>query len=262
MVLFSTHAVLSCIDREQVKSLLMAQEKVSENSVTFNSFVDSSNPFENILLTSFRLFDHGSLFEGSFEGLSNASDASAFLRQHIHLICQLCLSCLQLIVFLFDVYGVLERMIGSTTDEMTGGTLLRDLIYSEVLNIIPAMARHFSPEAVFACISQRHPSTYPLVTEVLDHLTRDYSLPASAELVTLVQSFKQASDANSYRILVPVLSGMSSETILQLVPKLIDEFGESEGGLEVLRSAFHRVVEARPPPLSRSTLLMALHRYI
>jgi len=63
------------------------------------------------------------------------------------------------------------------------------------------------------------------------------------------------------KFLCVISGGLSKDEIQELLPRMVRELGSVKGkGLEMLRKAFARMVQARPPPLSQSDLLIALHR--
>ncbi len=61
-------------------------------------------------------------------------------------------------------------------------------------------------------------------------------------------------------LLIPLLGGFSEEQVLQVLPFVLRVV--SDANKTVLRLAIDRLVQSRPPPLSRASLLVALHRQL
>jgi hypothetical protein len=60
------------------------------------------------------------------------------------------------------------------------------------------------------------------------------------------------------RLLIPLVNGLSGSEVEQLLPFMIRAVGHN---VDAVKAAFDRIIKARPPPMSRAALLVALHRY-
>eukprot|EP01041_Mallomonas_annulata_P002034 gene2034-3952_t len=89
-------------------------------------------------------------------------------------------------------------------------------------------------------------------------MTEELVTPKGDELVELSPTFEQDLEL---RLLATVAGGLPAEELLQLLPRMVRALGSGAAAdLEILRRTFSRIVQARPPPLSQSALLVALHR--
>jgi hypothetical protein len=126
----------------------------------------------------------------------------------------------------------------------------------------------------------------PLFETVLSLLLNDFQMPASAKMIAAVLEFIEmnprhiAPDSSvvawtgtadymiegvdcrnpgAVRLLVPLLGGFNTENAEKIVPFLVRSLAD-DGDNEALKTAFKRLIKARPPPLTKSALLVALHR--
>lgn len=160
------------------------------------------------------------------------------------------------------------------------GQCIRRIIRNEVLNIIPAITTSSkATDSVFDTLLQSEPLALPLLISVLDIILDDPQIPPSEHMVSMVISYyeKLPSEDQDIRLLIPILGGMTKEKVQEILPILIlklqdDDEGENGAGdqevtkgkakkkYDYLKQCFTRITRARPPPLSRSHLLVLLHR--
>ena len=162
------------------------------------------------------------------------------------------------------------------------GEVLCDLLQKDVLNITPAVTTSsLKFDSVFETLLQADVQALPLLISVLNSVLVDLEIPASDHMVHVVRSFYDSLPEGNkdIRLLIPVLGGMTREDVEALLPKLIlelhdDGSSSSDGGSGAgedgdnrksnayMRKCIARITRARPPPLSKAHLLVALHRYI
>ena len=190
-----------------------------------------------------------------------------------------------------------EAASGSLSEELKSavqtlpqgcGEILCQRLQKEVLNITPAVTTSSrDTDAVFETLLQADVQALPMLILVLNSVLVDLEIPASDRMVRVVRSlFDSLPEENKdIRLLIPVLGGMTREDVEALLPRLILELqqhdgdgdassahdssavggagadGEGETATEYMRKCIARITRARPPPLSRANLLVALHRY-
>jgi hypothetical protein len=170
------------------------------------------------------------------------------------------------------------------------GQSIRRIIRNEVLNIIPAITTSSkATDSVFDTLLQSEPLALPLLISVLDIILDDPQIPPSEHMVSMVTSYydKLPAENQDIRLLIPILGGMTKEKVAEILPILIlklqddkaegtnSSSGSSASGeqgagagskgkgktkYDYLQQCFIRITQARPPPLSRSHLLVLLHR--
>lgn len=265
-------------------------------------------------------FDEGSLFGGKFtpasevvsdSGGNDNSNRKGFIERHFHLMSQLCMNKYSLLSVYFNIYevtmsspAVYRSIEESKSDSQVSTVYLQYLRYQvekEVLNIIPSLLparRGFSRQKkssspIVAPIDIiKHlidhcnvKTAVPLFCLVLEKVMDPISMPATEGLIELGRGlFKELVPApNNICILLPLLGGMSTSEVVELLPQILldlsspsfvplvteldnstaEDVGEKEKNdhkNKFLRKAFHRITYTRPPPLSRAKLLVALHR--
>jgi hypothetical protein len=172
---------------------------------------------------------------------------------------------------------------------LNSGQSIRRILRNEVLNIIPAITTSSkATDSVFDTLLQSEPLALPLLISVLDIILDDPQIPPSEHMVSMVTSYyeKLPSESQDIRLLIPILGGMTKEKVAEILPMLIlklqddnedgtgatppaaasssgDQSGSKGKGkkkYDYLKQCFIRITHARPPPLSRSHLLVLLHR--
>lgn len=252
--------------------------------------------FENSvdLVTAAALHDNGLLFGRKFSdvsGVRQEADVEAFAKRSLHLLLQLSLCRPNLLVSLLDLYGTARGLqqyqLGVGIDQVSTafksnlkslpancGEVLCSLLQTEVLNITPAVTSTTrDTDKVFELLLQADTQALPMLILVLNSVLVDLEIPASDHMVEIVKSFYDSlPPANKdIRLLIPILGGMRSQDVENLLPRLIidllqSESAAEEGGAvkanEFMRKCILRITRARPPPLSRASLLVSLHRYV
>jgi hypothetical protein len=116
--------------------------------------------------------------------------------------------------------------------------------------------------------------TRPLMAYILHLLHTDVSQPAKAHLIESVYNYVSGAELSiqqgflpidsiqkddDFKLFLPLISGLSADLIEKCLPRIIRIHGEDIEGLE---SVFNRIIKARPPPMTKSNLLVALHRFV
>jgi hypothetical protein len=78
--------------------------------------------------------------------------------------------------------------------------------------------------------------------------------PASTTSVTTLDGLHDPAD---FRLVMPLLGGLQGAEIEAALPRIVGMYAEDK---ESLKIAFGRITKARPPPMSKVALLLALHR--
>lgn len=84
-------------------------------------------------------------------------------------------------------------------------------------------------------------------TENMDVVASESTAPVMQDLV----------DEESFRLMLPLVGGISGSEFEACLPRIIALHAEDA---EALKNVFGRVTKARPPPMTKSALLVALHR--
>jgi hypothetical protein len=239
------------------------------------------------LLTALSSYDDGQLFGAQFQSLKSLppnEKIELFAKRHLHLLVQLTLTRPHLLISFLDFYATITSVENFQAENRSPttpfeeeitllppgcGSIIRKIIRDDVLNIIPAITTSSkATDSVFDTLLQSEPLALPLLISVLDIILDDPQIPASDHMVRMVTSYYEALpvEIQDIRLLIPILGGMSRETVEQMLPVLIlklkdDPPGEGQKTKnDYLRQCFARITSARPPPLSRAHLLVALHR--
>jgi hypothetical protein len=264
----------------------MTDEAILElmSEIDFESSVD--------LVTAAALHDNGLLFGKKFldiNGVRQEGDVESFAKRSLHLLLQLSLCRPALLVSLLDLYGTARGLqqyqLGVGTDDASAafksnmknlpancGEVICSLLQTEVLNITPAVTSSTrDTDTVFELLLQADIQALPMLILVLNSVLVDLEIPASDHMVEIVKAFYDSLPGGNrdIRLLIPILGGMRGSNVEALLPQLILDLlqGESageEGGAvkanEFMRKCIMRITRARPPPLSRASLLVSLHR--
>lgn len=163
------------------------------------------------------------------------------------------------------------------------------LVRTEILNLLPALTRHSFSKILTSMFSvpeaiKQRKEARALLVESLDILMSDPSHPPSVEVIEFVKSFVrspelllEASPSSSdspavvpvvfdtidIRLCSSIAGGLEPDEVMALLPRLLSDASPDLTSIadpDRLRKAFNHVVQARPPPLSASELLVALHR--
>lgn len=239
--------------------------------------------------SALRYYDGGKCFDGIFEELSEENQLlnkdqvapyEAQLRKKLHLYSQLCLADISLLSAALDLYAAAEfRKSHAEADQSVEESssiypIFQKILKSELSNIIPAMSHHHRPEQIFERLVRSDPLSLPLLEYILELVLPESHIPASTQLIEKVTLFvdrvfpppsstnesigDESRVAQRLSFFIPLLGGFSVETLENIyLPDLVKIFSDKP---DKLRAAFHRIVNARPPPLTKTALLVSLHR--
>lgn len=77
--------------------------------------------------------------------------------------------------------------------------------------------------------------------------------PAETSSLTM----RDLQDTDAFTLMLPLIGGMSSAEVEAVLPRIVGLFEDNAKGL---KEVFGRITRARPPPLSKAALLVALHK--
>lgn len=168
---------------------------------------------------------------------------------------------------------------------------------SELRNVLPAISQGNSLESIFDVLARRcDRPCWPLMEYALNLLLADLAVPASLTLIQKVRRFvlhdsaletagdgaedsgaaeetkemqvddapstvsiQDIADTDAFKLMLPLVGGVATAEVEAVLPRIVGLFEEDAEGLKKI---FARITKARPPPLTKSALLVALHRYI
>lgn len=165
---------------------------------------------------------------------------------------------------------------------------------SELRNILPAISQGHPLESIFDTLALRcDRACWPLVEYALTVLLADLAVPASLALIQKVRRFalsegaseieqgedggaaqetkemqvddaagsatgiRDIVDTDAFRLTLPLIGGVATAEVEAVLPRIVGLYEEDTEGLKKI---FARITKARPPPLTKSALLVALHR--
>lgn len=164
---------------------------------------------------------------------------------------------------------------------------IAETIKSELRNVLPAIGHASSAEQVFSALAGRaDPTVVPLLTFALSLLLADHTSPPTAGLISKVRSYvlhlqassdeliaadsaAQATDGTAervfsditdpacFKLLLQLVGGVATAEIERSLPRIVDVLAEDA---DALRMVFSRMTKARPAPLTKSALVVTLHR--
>ena len=230
-------------------------------------------------------FDGGRLYDGQFHAEITAVSGSKFearVKTSLHLVSQLCTIQPSLLTAYFDAYvcgaQALQTQSGlSREDAELRVQLFTGIITVDLKSIFPVMTKHFSAPALMELVAGTADGAFPLVQTLLTtahsdvHLAADRKMPALAHAYVLghpalfgVDSMSQpeAVDLSNEKVLAffqPVLSGFTEEEIVQVLSSILKAHNVSSN-TDLVKSCLTRLVQARPPSVSKALLLTSLHR--
>ena len=145
---------------------------------------------------------------------------------------------------------------------------LLDVLKGELSNILPVVVQASSSggrptHEAFGLLARSDPRSAPLLQHALGVLHNDMHLPPTPRLMETVGVFLRLnaldSPAKRLKYQVSLLGGMPGDEVRELLPSVLALLGANTDGLN---TAFSRIVMARPPALTKSALLVALHRFV
>ena len=165
----------------------------------------------------------------------------------------------------------------------------------ELRVIIPAILPSHPDIQIFEVISEVNDlQAKILIAYILGLLHTDYSRPAKPALIEKVYLFaggvvpekpepaneqltdvttttpasgstsfvsnitlNEIKEEQNFRMFIPLIGGLPGAAIESALPRIIGLFSEDMEGLE---GVFLRIIKARPPPMTKANLMIALHR--
>lgn len=229
---------------------------------------------------AYESYDKGGIFQGSFG--SAESGASVDLKRSFHLLLQLCLQNKLAIGSLVDVYCLCN------TVESKAENILSGFVLAELKSLLPALAQKESADNVVDIVvdfalQNDEVVAYKMVGDALNIVFLDWvQVPTKTILEKVVQFsryFHQSpmeveeaapSDPSvvapvalaelndgDFKLMLPLLSGFSAAEVQSNLYRLLKTCGEDS---EALQLVFNRITKSRPPVLSKTQLLVDLHR--
>lgn len=162
---------------------------------------------------------------------------------------------------------------------------MAEAIKSELRNVLPAIGQSSSAEQVFSALAHRpDPAIIPLLSFALNLLLADHTAPPTAGLISAVRGYvarvcgtiepagqesvvegidervlSGVADTAGFKLLLQLVGGLSTQDIENSLPRIVDVLADDA---DALRAAFSRMTKARPAPLTKSALVVALHRCV
>lgn len=195
------------------------------------------------------------------------------LRKVFHLLQQLCLTDPRFLIVLFEMFSFGKFIEGSSELQSAfKGAEILEKVQSEMKVVIPALLTRGEKDINLLEVICRVKvaSCKPLLQQVLYLFNSDLHLPARNDVIEYLCKFLsitfvsdtllEISDipTEDFRLFLPVISGLSTATVTSILPRILKVYGEDT---EELKTIFTRITKARPPPITKSALLVLLHRY-
>ena len=277
---FAVHTLVALVGKDNVRTeLLHSEPAVSDEPV------DASAVQLISLAQAASSFDGGRLYDGQFHAEVTAVSGSKFearVKTSLHLVSQLCTIQPSLLTAYFDAYvcGVhaLQMQLGaSCEDAELRVQMFTGIITADLKSIFPVMTKHFSAPALMELVTGTADGALPLVQALLTtshadvHLAADRKMPSLAHAYVLshpalfgVDSMIQseAADLSNEKVLAffqPVLSGFTEEEIIKALPSILKAHNVSSN-TDLVKGCLTRLIQARPPSISKALLLTSLHR--
>jgi hypothetical protein len=268
---FSKHAAINAIGAETIAD----KEKAFPSNDGQSMEVVDANASEN-LFQCLRSFDYGKSFGGSFT-VFNSTDTKEkvqeHIRRHMHLFNQIVLNHAELLPFMMDIYAVCEfvcKRDGSDTaiagqifvesPNYVKADLVKDMLTVEIATIIPVLLQNLSSEDLIDLVTCADAFAKGMVVQVISVMFKEDRIPPSRAVMDKVRVFAEKYDDSFKReCFIPIIGGFATEEVESLLPGYVKMYGSPEG-LSDLEKIFNRLIKARPPPLSKAGLLIALHR--
>ena len=173
-----------------------------------------------------------------------------------------------------------------------------NFLLSEIAYIVPALNQKVAPVAIVSVLGaglSSHSNVHgakAFFSFVLSSILQDYSSPPNSQLIqTVVSILNLPSHENTsylvdwdavgdvdFKLLLPLIGGFSTADVEACLPRIIRAFvgvnagaetaaeahGDHQAGRvfvsETLKSIFARIYKVRPPPMTKTALLVFLHR--
>lgn len=204
-------------------------------------------------------YDSGNSFGGIFVSAPTQAEAfEEYARRHMQLLSQLALSQPKLLLFLFDLYAV---SVFASTDAPTKTECIKRIIIDEVANVVPVLMQFMTAEEILALIGDSDSLSVDLMIDVLGLLFRDERIPPSITIIEKVK--KLAKELDTFRkrkALASIIGGLSADEVEELLTDFLLGLNSGTHSQEEIERILLRIHRARPPPLSKTALLVFLHR--
>lgn len=251
------------------------------------------------LVEALDTFNSGEAYDGTFPSFAHAENTidsaayEAFLSKSFHMVMQLCLSHPSYLLVVLNMYGAVknaDETNSQTTTDAEGNTVasvtnvkwqcMHKVLKAELKNVIPVIAKKKNVEEVFNLLARSDPCARPIVEHCLALLHSDIHMPATPKMIIAVKSYiatytKDASSeitltdtsmanisvASNLELILPILGGLLPADIELILPTVISKLqGETPPNTDGLKHVFSKIIQARPPPLTKSALILLLHR--
>ena len=217
-------------------------------------------------------YDGGMTFQGEFAALSTLDlipeRREVYLRRHLYLLMQTALRQRGLLVFVAQLFAVNENTIlrwkeMDREDQVLAGEQLRRLLLADVAAILPVLFLSQTVEEVLDLLLDTPSSAVSIILLVLQEAYKEERIPPSITVVSKVRAYAaKLSDEDSLKVQMLIIGGLTPDEVEKLLPKIVKYFGAQKLGKDELGKVLVRIIRARPPPMSKVSLLLKLHRYI
>jgi hypothetical protein len=143
----------------------------------------------------------------------------------------------------------------------------------ELKLVIPAIRARHGDVAIISCLVQvKDKYMKGFIAETVNSMimsSADQYLSPKSEVIALLENYVGIwyKDKVSIPLLsdedivlfFPVVAGLSSDCIVNILPRIIKLLADD---LDQLKQIFSKILNSRPPPLSKVQLLINLHRYL
>lgn len=240
------------------------------------------------VVEALRRYDGGSRFQSKFSLIPDDFQfIESSVRRHLHLIFQLCMEIPMLLSFLVDLYSTVNEKIANEQKSDTEGSVhsllakvatgkeknyscMSFVLYSEFSIIFSVLVRQWSSSTLFRCVKNLNVHGRSMVVLALDLLQGDINSGNNApeDLMTEVRAFlsedsTQFPPHGDLRILAQVVSGLSKDELLQILPSILvtylDKPKPSDDDNVSVKKLLLRTHRTRAPILSKTELLVFLH---
>ena len=233
------------------------------------------------------------------ENSIDSASYESFLSKSFHMVMQLCLSHPSYLLVVLNIYGAVkyaDEVNSPTTTDAEGNTgasvtnikwqCMHKVLRSELKNVIPLIAKKKSIDEVFNLLAQSDPCARLMVEHCLALLHSDIHMPATPKMIMAVKSYisnycntnvddggemkeiiltdtsmSNISIMDNIELILPILGGLLPGDIELILPTVISKLlGETTPNVEGLKNVFSKIIQARPPPLTKSALILLLHR--
>lgn len=292
VVQFSLHSVIAVVGADKVRKWAMQSSSAASESAPLASVLAT---FDDGVC--FRGSFSGTFSSVGSAGLHRLP-AETDTKRALHLLTQLCLVDNHMIGALVDLFCASAGEDSPNAEDgesRSDGSIMRSSIAAALHNIIPSLLVTCTPDLIFTSVSQAalrdgHVSVRPLVQEVLGLLLHDLSAPPSPALLDAVLTHLAAatglvkpvlvlveesesvnktvqqplfgfwnslSDDEDFRLVAYLVGGLNEQNIVAVLPRVVRHLAADT---DALKAVVVRITKSRPPAMSKTSLLVALHR--